>query len=62
MRYKADIGQALPMDLCLHFSVRRETNRRGLRDDDASKSWNSSHPSRGPWASNPPGCFYPPAH
>jgi hypothetical protein len=20
----------------------------GLRDDDASKSWNSSHPSRGP--------------
>jgi hypothetical protein len=24
------------------------TNKRGLRDDDASKSWNSSHPSRGP--------------
>ncbi len=24
------------------------TDRRGLRDDDASKSWNSSHPSRGP--------------
>ena len=23
-------------------------DRRGLRDDDASKSWNSSHPSRGP--------------
>jgi hypothetical protein len=22
-------------------------DRRGLRDDDASKSWNSSHPSRG---------------
>ena len=24
------------------------TDRIGLRDDDASKSWNSSHPSRGP--------------
>jgi len=24
------------------------TDRLGLRDDDASKSWNSSHPSRGP--------------
>jgi len=24
------------------------TDRQGLRDDDASKSWNSSHPSRGP--------------
>ena len=24
------------------------SDRRGLRDDDASKSWNSSHPSRGP--------------
>jgi hypothetical protein len=24
------------------------TDRKGLRDDDASKSWNSSHPSRGP--------------
>src|SRR5580698_8859042 len=23
-------------------------DRRGLRDDDASKSWNASHPSRGP--------------
>jgi hypothetical protein len=23
-------------------------DRLGLRDDDASKSWNSSHPSRGP--------------
>jgi hypothetical protein len=23
-------------------------DRVGLRDDDASKSWNSSHPSRGP--------------
>ena len=23
-------------------------NKRGLRDDDASKSWNTSHPSRGP--------------
>ena len=23
-------------------------DRRGLRDDDASKSWNTSHPSRGP--------------
>ena len=23
-------------------------DRMGLRDDDASKSWNSSHPSRGP--------------
>jgi hypothetical protein len=23
-------------------------DRQGLRDDDASKSWNSSHPSRGP--------------
>jgi hypothetical protein len=23
-------------------------DRRGLRDDAASKSWNSSHPSRGP--------------
>jgi hypothetical protein len=22
-------------------------DRQGLRDDDASKSWNSSHPSRG---------------
>ena len=24
------------------------SDRNGLRDDDASKSWNSSHPSRGP--------------
>src|SRR5262249_62132668 len=24
------------------------SDRMGLRDDDASKSWNSSHPSRGP--------------
>jgi len=24
------------------------SDRKGLRDDDASKSWNSSHPSRGP--------------
>ncbi len=24
------------------------SDRRGLRDDDSSKSWNSSHPSRGP--------------
>ena len=24
------------------------SDRIGLRDDDASKSWNSSHPSRGP--------------
>ena len=24
-------------------------DRQGLRDDDASKSWNSSHPSRGPY-------------
>jgi hypothetical protein len=24
------------------------TDRKGLRDDDASHSWNSSHPSRGP--------------
>jgi hypothetical protein len=24
------------------------SDRRGLRDDDPSKSWNSSHPSRGP--------------
>ena len=24
------------------------TDRQGLRDDDASKSWNASHPSRGP--------------
>ena len=24
------------------------SDREGLRDDDASKSWNSSHPSRGP--------------
>jgi hypothetical protein len=24
------------------------SDRRGLRDDDASKSWNTSHPSRGP--------------
>ena len=24
------------------------SDRQGLRDDDASKSWNSSHPSRGP--------------
>src|SRR5439155_447252 len=23
-------------------------DRQGLRDDDASKSWNSSHPTRGP--------------
>ena len=23
-------------------------DRVGLRDDDASKSWNTSHPSRGP--------------
>ena len=23
-------------------------DRKGLRDDDASKSWNTSHPSRGP--------------
>jgi hypothetical protein len=33
MRYKADIGQALPMDLCLHFSVRRA----GLSDINTSR-------------------------
>jgi len=25
-----------------------DSDRKGLRDDAASKSWNSSHPSRGP--------------
>ena len=30
-------------------------DRQGLRDDDASKSWNSSHPSRGPGG----GCSQP---
>jgi hypothetical protein len=28
-------------------------DRKGLRDDDASKSWNSSHPSRGPEGAAP---------
>lgn len=31
-------------------------DRIGLRDDDASKSWNSSHPSRGPQGSTGGGC------
>jgi hypothetical protein len=31
-------------------------DRIGLRDDDASKSWNSSHPSRGPQATPTEGC------
>lgn len=26
----------------------RHHDRKGLRDDEPSKSWNSSHPSRGP--------------
>ena len=29
-------------------SMLGHSDRMGLRDDDASKSWNSSHPSRGP--------------
>jgi hypothetical protein len=42
-------------------------DRKGLRDDDASKSWNSSHPSRGPeggcsqtdlWSTGGNGLFY----
>jgi hypothetical protein len=31
-------------------------DRIGLRDDDASKSWNSSHPSRGPQTNQAEGC------
>jgi hypothetical protein len=31
-------------------------DRQGLRDDDASKSWNSSHPSRGPQTNQAEGC------
>jgi hypothetical protein len=31
-------------------------DRQGLRDDDASKSWNSSHSSRGPQATPTEGC------
>jgi len=33
-------------------------DRQGLRDDDASKSWNSSHPSR-PSKDGAPGCSQP---
>jgi len=42
-------------------------DRKGLRDDDASKSWNASHPSRGPdggcsqsdlWSTGGNGLFY----
>jgi hypothetical protein len=31
-------------------------DRMGLRDDAPSKSWNSSHPSRGPQGSTTGGC------
>ena len=31
-------------------------DRQGLRDDEPSKSWNSSHPSRGPQATPTEGC------
>jgi hypothetical protein len=51
-------GKAFPADkdmTCKNYTSSTEgsvmlghNDRVGLRDDDASKSWNSSHPSRGP--------------
>ncbi len=51
-------GKAFPADkdmTCKNYSSSAQgsvmlghNDRQGLRDDDASKSWNSSHPSRGP--------------
>jgi len=51
-------GKAFPADkdmTCKNYSSSTQgsvmlghNDRVGLRDDDASKSWNSSHPSRGP--------------
>jgi hypothetical protein len=51
-------GQAFPADkdmTCKNYTSSMQgsvmlghNDRVGLRDDDASKSWNSSHPSRGP--------------
>ncbi|MGA9084306.1 MAG: lectin, partial [Pseudolabrys sp.] len=51
-------GKAFPGDkdmTCKNYSSSTQgsvmlghNDRQGLRDDDASKSWNSSHPSRGP--------------
>jgi hypothetical protein len=51
-------GKAFPDDkdmTCKNYSSSTQgavmlghNDRRGLGDDDASKSWNSSHPSRGP--------------
>jgi hypothetical protein len=51
-------GRALPADkdmTCKSYTSSTQgavmvghIDRRGLRDDDASKSWNASHPSRGP--------------
>jgi hypothetical protein len=51
-------GKAFPADkdmTCKNYTSSTEgavmlghNDRIGLRDDDASKSWNSSHPSRGP--------------
>jgi hypothetical protein len=51
-------GRAFPSDkdmTCKNYSSSTQgsvmlghNDRQGLRDDDASKSWNSSHPSRGP--------------
>ena len=38
----ATTGPAAPKAMVGHI------DRRGLRDDAASRSWNSSHPSRGP--------------
>jgi len=51
-------GKAFPADkdmTCKNYTSSTQgsvmlghNDRQGLRDDDASKSWNSSHPSRGP--------------
>jgi hypothetical protein len=51
-------GRALPADkdmTCKNYTSSTEgsvmvghNDRQGLRDDEPSKSWNSSHPSRGP--------------
>jgi len=51
-------GKAFPADkdmTCKNYTSSTQgsvmlghNDRRGLRDDDASRSWNSSHPSRGP--------------
>ena len=51
-------GRAFPPDkdmTCKNYTSSTQgavmlghNDRRGLRDDDSSKSWNSSHPSRGP--------------